>query len=153
MQWDLLASFRERAAVLLSTHSMEEAVALGDRIAVMVSGSLAASGTRADLQRQYGSGFVLEVSARESCGDRVQEFLQARGATLTERFCDSLKFSIAHSTMHLAEAFEMMNHMVGDDTNASGAMRMVKFYSIAHSTMQDVFMTIVLQEKQKKYDK
>ena len=153
MLWDLLASFRERAAVLLSTHSMEEAVALGDRIAVMVSGSLAASGTRADLQRQYGSGFVLEVSARESCGDRVQEFLQARGATLTERFCDSLKFSIAHSTMHLAEAFEMMNHMVGDDTNASGAMRMVKFYSIAHSTMQDVFMTIVLQEKQKKYDK
>ena len=145
--------------MLLSTHSMEEAVALGDRIAVMVDGSIAASGTRARLQQQYGSGFVLEVCACDGAGDRVKELLQTYGAELIERFCDSLKFSIHRSKMTLSEAFIMMNRLTLNqqhrDTSSPSDLaekemiedKIVRFYSISHSTMQDVFMAIVLQKR------
>ncbi len=158
--WDLLSHFRETAAVLLSTHSMEEAVALGDRIAVMVAGSCAAEGTTSQLQHAYGAGYVLEVSANEGCGDRVERFLTEKaGAVLKERFCDELKFSVDPQRVPLADAFDMMSELTERDGDApvvgkkktqrqrGGPGGLVKYYSIAHSTMQDVFMTILLRRR------
>jgi ABC-2 type transport system ATP-binding protein len=48
--WDLIASLRSLGTtILLTTHYMEEAQALADRVAVMVAGRLVALGTPADL--------------------------------------------------------------------------------------------------------
>ena len=108
---------------------------------------------------------MLEVCACDGAGDRVQELLQTYGAELIERFCDSLKFSIHRSKMTLSEAFIMMNRLTLNqqhrDTSSPSDLaekemiedKIVRFYSISHSTMQDVFMAIVLQKSRERINK
>ena len=45
--------------MLVSTHSMEEADAIADRIAIMVHGSLKACGECMTLKSKYGLGYTL----------------------------------------------------------------------------------------------
>ena len=135
--WNVLKQFRQQAAVLLSTHSMEEAVAISDRIAIVVKGKVAADGTVAELQQKYGDGFVLEVAAELNQGDVVEKMvvegvLQGR---LKERFDLNLKFTLDPNVVALADAFETM-----------AQMESVKFFSISHATMEDVFINCCVEK-------
>uniref|UniRef100_A0A8D3CCQ9 Cholesterol transporter ABCA5 n=1 Tax=Scophthalmus maximus TaxID=52904 RepID=A0A8D3CCQ9_SCOMX len=55
---------RQRGAVL-TTHYMEEAEAVCDRVAIMVSGQLRCIGSIQHLKGKYGCGYSLEVKLRE----------------------------------------------------------------------------------------
>ena len=59
--WDVIKKHRRHRAIVLTTHSMEEADVLCDRIAIMVEGRLAAVGTSMDLKSQFGVGYTLTV--------------------------------------------------------------------------------------------
>ena len=50
--WDLLASLRPGRTMLLTTHYMDEADILGDRVAIITQGGLECIGTTQDLKRQ-----------------------------------------------------------------------------------------------------
>lgn len=50
--WDLIRGLKGSITVILTTHYMEEAEALSDRIGIMKSGSLLALGTAEELKRQ-----------------------------------------------------------------------------------------------------
>ena len=52
--WSAIKSLKGRTTVILTTHYMEEAEQLSDRIAVMVSGRLRALGTLAELEALTG---------------------------------------------------------------------------------------------------
>lgn len=53
--WQLIGELKGKTAILLTTHSMEEAEALSDRIGIMNRGRLAAAGTPAELMAQAGA--------------------------------------------------------------------------------------------------
>ena len=53
--WKIVESLRGQTTVLLTTHYMEEAQALADRIAVMQKGKIAAMGTLEELREQSGT--------------------------------------------------------------------------------------------------
>ncbi|KAL0820123.1 hypothetical protein ABMA28_006062 [Loxostege sticticalis] len=57
--WDLLLSLRGSRTVLLSTHFMEEADALGDRVAALHAGQLRCHATPMYLKRAIGTGYRL----------------------------------------------------------------------------------------------
>jgi len=52
--WDILQSQRAGRTVILSTHFMDEADMLGDRIAVMADGELQCYGSSMFLKNAYG---------------------------------------------------------------------------------------------------
>ena len=52
--WDVIRSLKGRITVILTTHYMEEAEALSDRIGIMRGGRLLALGTAAELKEQTG---------------------------------------------------------------------------------------------------
>ena len=47
---------------MLTTHSMEEADLLADRIAIMARGRIVAEGASADLKSRYGVGYTLTMA-------------------------------------------------------------------------------------------
>lgn len=63
--WDLLEAQKRKRLVLLTTHSMEEADVLGDRIAIMKQGAIQCIGTSLQLKRRFGSGFHVTVLVGE----------------------------------------------------------------------------------------
>jgi ABC-type multidrug transport system ATPase subunit len=52
--WDILQKFREGRTLVLSTHFMDEADLLGDRIAIMAEGVVKCCGTSYFLKKTYG---------------------------------------------------------------------------------------------------
>lgn len=53
--WDTVRSLKGRITIVLTTHYLEEAEALSDRVGVMKDGRLLALGTPEELKRQTGS--------------------------------------------------------------------------------------------------
>ncbi len=51
--WAVLRKHREGRTMLLTTHSMEEAEALGERIAIMADGSIKCCGSPMFLKNKY----------------------------------------------------------------------------------------------------
>ena len=53
--WDLIGTLKGKITIVLTTHYMEEAEALSDRIGILKSGKLLAVGTAAELKAQTGA--------------------------------------------------------------------------------------------------
>ena len=53
--WEVIRSLKGKATIILTTHYMEEAEALSDRIGVMKSGRLLAVGTAEELKQKAGT--------------------------------------------------------------------------------------------------
>lgn len=60
--WSILQRLKEDRIMLLTTHSMEEADALGDTIAIMSLGRVRALGTSLFLKEKYGTGYLVSFT-------------------------------------------------------------------------------------------
>ena len=64
--WDVVLRTMAQRSVVLTTHSMEEAEALCNRIGIMVRGQLHALGTKQHIKRKFGQGYELVVRLSSS---------------------------------------------------------------------------------------
>jgi ABC-type multidrug transport system ATPase subunit len=55
--WDIIEHAKQNRAIVLTTHSMEEADILGDRVAIMAHGSLRCIGSSLHLKQKFGAGY------------------------------------------------------------------------------------------------
>ncbi|KAL7222981.1 hypothetical protein ACSBR1_024627 [Camellia fascicularis] len=60
--WDIIENAKKGRAVVLTTHSMEEADILSDRIGIMAKGRLRCIGTSIRLKSRFGTGFISNIS-------------------------------------------------------------------------------------------
>ncbi|XP_041653310.1 phospholipid-transporting ATPase ABCA1b [Cheilinus undulatus] len=63
--WDLLLQYRQGRTIILSTHHMDEADILGDRIAIISHGKLCCVGSSLFLKNQLGTGYYLTLVKKE----------------------------------------------------------------------------------------
>lgn len=76
--WDIVNDARQGRTIILTTHSMEEAEVLCQRIAIMAKGTLRCIGSQLRLKQVYGSGFRLTLSAtKPSELDRTTRFVES----------------------------------------------------------------------------
>ena len=59
--WDIIEEAKPGRAIVLTTHSMEEADILGDRIAIMARGNLRCIGSSLRLKNKFGTGYSISV--------------------------------------------------------------------------------------------
>ncbi|KAM6569736.1 hypothetical protein CsatB_017721 [Cannabis sativa] len=60
--WDIIKKAKKGRAIVLTTHSMEEAEILSDRIGIMANGRLRCIGTSVRLKSRFGTGFVININ-------------------------------------------------------------------------------------------
>ena len=76
--WDIIGSLKSRGrTVLLTTHYMEEAERLCDRVAIVDQGKVIALGTPRELIASLGAEHVIEFSVEEIAGALTTELLAA----------------------------------------------------------------------------
>ncbi|KAK9972436.1 hypothetical protein ABG768_025743, partial [Culter alburnus] len=80
--WELLLKYKKGRTIILSTHHMDEADILGDRIAIISHGRVCCCGSSLFLKKTYGRGYYLTVARANQ--DRVT----------TQRFKECDKFSV-----------------------------------------------------------
>uniref|UniRef100_A0A4W4HDU6 ATP-binding cassette sub-family A member 2 n=1 Tax=Electrophorus electricus TaxID=8005 RepID=A0A4W4HDU6_ELEEL len=82
--WDLILKYKQGRTILLSTHHMDEADLLGDRIAIISHGKLKCCGSPLFLKSTYGDGYKLTLvknalpcSSLSLCSEsRVTQFIR-----------------------------------------------------------------------------
>ncbi|KAL1774688.1 ATP-binding cassette sub-family A member 3-like [Sigmodon hispidus] len=65
--WDILQHYKRNRTILLTTHYMDEADVLGDRIAIMVRGNLHCCGSSVFLKQIYGAGYRIVMEKEPYC--------------------------------------------------------------------------------------
>ncbi|GBG79474.1 hypothetical protein CBR_g29620 [Chara braunii] len=73
--WSRISQQSMHRATLISTHSVEEAEALGTRVGILVDGELRCLGSPQQLKRRFGSAYTLLVSARSDRLQAIREFI------------------------------------------------------------------------------
>jgi ATP-binding cassette, subfamily A (ABC1), member 3 len=59
--WNVIRQYRQDRCIILTTHFMDEADILGDRIAIMAEGQLRCAGSSMYLKKMYGVGYQLTI--------------------------------------------------------------------------------------------
>ena len=60
--WEIIERLKRNRVVILTTHAMEEADLLADKIVMLVGGRVRAVGSAIELKSRYGAGWTLDVA-------------------------------------------------------------------------------------------
>lgn len=138
--WQTLQQRKHDRVTLLTTHYMDEADVLGERVGVMHTGSLKCLGSPLFLKNRYGAGYDLALTRNDaSCDDSVVlAFVQRHVSDAT------LKHTQGGSDMHIQLPFgnEGAFPDLFTDLDASLAQLRVKGYGVAVTTLEQVFLRI-----------
>lgn len=66
--WNVIRHYRHNRIIILTTHFMDEADILGDRIAIMADGQLRCAGSSLFLKKIYGVGYQLTIEKNQVLG-------------------------------------------------------------------------------------
>ncbi|XP_071968889.1 ABC-type organic anion transporter ABCA8-like isoform X1 [Engystomops pustulosus] len=138
---------KERGAIL-TTHYMEEAEAVCDRVAIMVSGKLRCIGSIQQLKSKFGKGYLLEIKVKDS--QRVEEIHQEISrifpqAERQDRFSSLLVYKIPmEKVQSLSQAFSQLEE--------AKRVHDIEEYSFSQSTLEQVFLELAKEQEKDDYD-
>merc|ERR1711871_498305 len=69
--WDMIQKAKKGRVIILTTHSMEEADVLGDKIGVMSHGKIQAFGTSTRLKKRFGAGYKMTVFVEDPSKEKI----------------------------------------------------------------------------------
>ncbi|KAJ7401602.1 ATP binding cassette subfamily A member 5 [Pitangus sulphuratus] len=137
---------KERAAIL-TTHYMEEADAVCDRVAILVSGQLRCIGTVQHLKSKFGRGYFLEMKLKETADVQQVEYLQSQilhifpNANRQESFASILAYKIpkedVQSLSHSFSKLEEVKHAFN-----------IEDYSFSQATLEQVFVELAKEQEE-----
>merc|ERR1712167_282871 len=74
--WDVISASKAGKSMILTTHSMEEADVLCDRLAIMADGKLQCIGRSFQLKRRFGKGYTFTLTLHDK-SDEASKGLEA----------------------------------------------------------------------------
>lgn len=134
--WDLLQLEKSGRTVLLSTHHMDEADVLGDRIAIMSQGKLQAVGSPFFLKKQFGVGYHLVCVKKSSCDT-------AKVTSQLSKYIPNIKVEadVGTELSYLLDEqnISVFQSMLQDLETNSEALD-IESYGISLTTLEEVFL-------------
>lgn len=76
--WTFIEKFKQGRIIILTTHSMEEADILGDRICVMAHGRLRAIGSSIHLKNKFGAGYRISLVTDPANAEHVKSIIESK---------------------------------------------------------------------------
>ncbi|XP_019855200.1 PREDICTED: ATP-binding cassette sub-family A member 3-like [Amphimedon queenslandica] len=136
--WDLLTKHKEGRTILLTTHFMDEADLLGDRIAIMSEGKLRCSGSSLFLKSRYGVGYHMTMVKGSSCDSGRVTSLVKETVSGAEQVTDvgaELSFLLpAQSTQQFPDLFDILDSRKEELG--------INSFGVSVTTMEEVFIRV-----------
>lgn len=139
--WRILQSERNAGrAMIITTHAMEEADALCDRIAIMYGGRLQCVGSQLRLKSKFGNGYKVTLTLQDASPDGfaaahrfVTESVSSR-ARLVTRVGPTVSYLLPPDGVDVADLFQVLE--------ANKGRANIQEYGIAATTLEEVFVRV-----------
>eukprot|EP00741_Cyanophora_paradoxa_P000093 tig00000057_g89.t1 len=147
--WNLIEKVKRDRVIVLTTHSMEEADILGDRIGIMKAGRVSVLGTSLRLKNKFGTGYRMtllyehrtEAEGRK-IGDEVRSFVERelRGAEVAAVLPGCWQFRVPREKIpELPDFFERFE--------AVKEQMHITDIQLSLTTLEEVFMKVTEEEE------
>ncbi|WIA37022.1 hypothetical protein OEZ86_014006 [Tetradesmus obliquus] len=133
--WDVVKANKRDRAIVLTTHSMEEAEMLCDRLGIFVDGRLVCIGNPKEITSRYGGFlvFTITVPAEQEAAARQLVAAMSPNARLTYSVGGTLKFELPTAEVSLSRVFATM-------AGSRAAGLAVLDWGVANATLEEVFI-------------
>ncbi|TPX64598.1 hypothetical protein SpCBS45565_g05755 [Spizellomyces sp. 'palustris'] len=137
--WEFVEKFKKGRVIVLTTHSMEEADVLGDRIAIMAHGRLRALGTSIALKTKYGTGYRISIICDPANSAIAKQTVSSMvpNAILEDDSAGALMYQFPTSR----NGGEMLPRFIR--FLESGEAEWVKAWGISQTTLEEVFLKLI----------
>lgn len=149
--WQMINRSKQGRCIVLTTHSMEEADALCERLGIMADGQLQCLGSQLHLKNRFGSGYQLKLTLQDDFNsqqnladvDAFVERMMIDGAkpSLTENMNRTRTYSLPKHGTSISNIFSAMEE--------NRARYGIREWGITMTTLDEVFMRIVQAAEQK----
>ena len=139
--WEFLKNYKDNKIIILTTHSLDEAEYLGDRIGIMSEGSFICSGTSSYLKNKYPCGFNINLifdskTFTEERKVKLIEQLKTIDASCKVKISSKFAFTINFSSV--VENIEQIFETIDNIKEQYGILN----YTISTTTLEDVFLKL-----------
>lgn len=138
--WRLIERVKKGKVILLTTHSLEEAETLSDRVAIISNGQLQCIGKVEELKLRLGKGHHLSVSLPPSkvsaLHDAIMEAVPE--AEIETRVGGSIEYVLPRS-FAVMEVLKLMRR--------KGEELEIRDWAVNQSTLEDVFTEVILRSR------
>ncbi|KAJ3244891.1 hypothetical protein HDU78_010370 [Chytriomyces hyalinus] len=139
--WNIIQDARGDKTIILTTHSMEEAEALCQRIGIMAKGSLRCIAQPLRLKELYGTGFKLSFHSLSHDTERASRFIEGVlpvGWKKIDAFSTNAAYEFPAAAYAIPKLFETIEQQKADH----GVIQ----WGISQTTLEEVFLRIITDE-------
>ncbi|KAB5524857.1 hypothetical protein DKX38_022606 [Salix brachista] len=140
--WNVVKRAKQDRAIILTTHSMEEAEYLCDRLGIFVDGSLQCVGNPKELRGRYGGSYVFTMTTSVDDEHEVEQMVLrlSPGAEKTYEMAGTQKFEMPKQEVSIADVFEAVE--------VAKSRFPVYAWGLSDTTLEDVFIKVANSAQQ-----
>ncbi|KAK9996016.1 hypothetical protein SO802_020702 [Lithocarpus litseifolius] len=134
--WNVVKRAKQNRAIILTTHSMEEAEVLCDRLGIFVDGSLQCIGNPKELKARYGGSYVFTMTTSSDHEQDVDNLVRhlSPNANKIYQISGTQKFELPKQDVRIADVFQAVENAKSRFT--------VFAWGLADTTLEDVFIKV-----------
>jgi len=134
--WTVIQRAKQNTAIILTTHSMEEAEFLCDRLGIFVDGGLQCVGNPKELKGRYGGSYVFTMTTSVEHEEKVERMVKhiSPNSKRVYHLAGTQKFEIPKQEVMIADVFFMVEKVKSKFT--------VFAWGLADTTLEDVFFKV-----------
>ncbi|KAF9109547.1 ATP-binding cassette sub- A member 1 [Mortierella sp. AM989] len=146
--WSFIEKFKQGRIIILTTHSMEEADILGDRICVMAHGRLRAIGNSIHLKNKFGAGYRISLVTDPSNTEYVKSQIESKvpDCILKDDSAGALLYQFPPTSMRsiprLVEWLES-NGAASTRNTSTNVHPLIQGYGISQTSLEEVFLKLI----------
>ncbi|CAN4100427.1 unnamed protein product [Withania somnifera] len=136
MLWDVVKHAKQDRAIILTTHSMDEAEYLCDRIGIFVDGNFQCLGTTDELKARYGGSYMFTMTTSPENGNEVEDLVKCLSPNVkkTYHLYGTQKFELPKDEVKLSDVFLTVRQVKERFP--------VQSWGLADTTLEDVFIKV-----------
>ena len=144
--WEILKRQLDQKIIILTTHYMEEASVLGNRIGIINEGRMKCIGTPLFLIEKFGKFMSINISKEEDANnEEIIDFINSKTVgTQIEVLSEEILFRIPKSNYSEGGNMDLGEFFTDLDNNL-GKLK-IKSYSVSMPTLEDVFLNVASED-------
>ncbi|RZC53148.1 hypothetical protein C5167_011995 [Papaver somniferum] len=134
--WNIVKRAKKDRAIILTTHSMEEAEALCDWLGIFADGSLQCIGNPKELKARYGGSYVFTMTTSVSLDNEVENLVRqlSSNANKIYHLSGTQKFEIPKKDVRIGDVFRSVENAKSRFT--------INAWGLTDTTLEDVFIKV-----------